>query len=258
MADTLSSSESDAPEAAQTAAKKKSPLARFGPLAVIAAAFAIVYANGWHEYLSLETLETYRADLAAWTADNYWAAIGVFMGIYILSTALSLPGASLLTIFGGFLFGLWAGTGAVVVSATVGATILFLAAKTALGDLLRTKADGFIGRMEKGFREDELSYMFILRLVPLFPFWGVNLSAGVLGVRLRNYLIATFFGIIPGSFVFVSIGAGAGAVLDRGESIELSGLLTQPFVLIPIVGLTLLSLIPIAYKRFARKSPEKA
>ena len=139
----------------------------------------------------------------------------------------------------------------IVVAATVGAAIVFLASKTALGGVLGKRVGGFAKRMEDGFRQGELSYMFILRLAPVFPFWGVNIAAGLLGVSLRNFLVGTFFGIIPGSFVYASIGAAAGAAFDAGEDVTLSGVLFKPETLIPIIGLIVLALIPVLLKRKA-------
>ena len=237
----------------ETQARKRSAIGRFLPLVVLLAAIGGIYASGLGRYLSLETLAEYRNVLQEWTETRYYLVLGLFALAYVLATALSLPGATMLSITGGFLFGLWVGTGVVVLSATVGATIVFTIAKTALGGKLRGAASGFLDRLQRGFQEDELSYMFILRLVPLFPFFVVNIAPAFLGVRLRNFLIATLFGIIPGAFVFVSVGSGAGEVLDRGETLDLSGLLLQPFFLIPVVGLVLLSLVPILYKRFARR-----
>ncbi|MEO1137225.1 MAG: VTT domain-containing protein, partial [Pseudomonadota bacterium] len=151
--------------------------------------------------------------------------------------------------FGGFLFGLWPGTPLIVVAATLGGMLIFLAAKTALGDMLSARAGGFAKRMEQGFREGELSYMFVLRLAPVFPFWAVNIVAGLMGVSFRNFMIGTFFGIIPGSFVYASIGAAAGAAFDAGENISLTGVLFKPETLTPIVGLIVLALIPVFLKR---------
>jgi len=181
--------------------------------------------------------------------------MGAFFVAYAAAVAISFPGASILTIFGGFLFGLWPGVPLIVTAATLGATIIFLVARTALGDFLTSRAEGFAKRMEKGFREGELSYMFILRLAPVFPFWGVNIAAGLLGVSLRNFLIGTFFGIIPGSFVYASIGAAAGAAFDAGEDVSLAGVLLKPETLTPIVGLIVLALIPVFLKR--KSAPEK-
>ena len=171
------------------------------------------------------------------------------MLVYAAMVAISFPGASVLTLFGGFMFGLWPGVPAIVLAATLGASIIFLISKTALGDILTKKAGGFARRMERGLREDELSYMFLLRLVPVFPFWGVNIAAGLLGVSFRNFVIGTVFGIIPGSFVYASIGNAAGAAFAAGEEISLAGVLTRPETLLPIAGLALLALLPIIVKR---------
>jgi len=139
-----------------------------------------------------------------------------------------------------------------VVAATIGATILFIAAKTALGDLLRAKAGPFLQKMEAGFREDALSYLLVLRLIPLFPFFIVNLVPAFLGVSLRVFVIATFGGIIPGSFVYATVGAGLGSIFDAGGEFSASGILT-PEIITALVGLAVLALLPVAYKRYKAK-----
>ena len=227
---------------------------RLLPLILIAAALVAFFALGLQRYFSIDTLRENREALNAWVAADPMLALGVFVLIYAGAVAISFPGASILTVFGGFLFGLWPGVPAIVIAATIGATLIFLAAKTALGDMLAKRASGFVKRMENGFREDELSYMFLLRLVPAFPFWAVNIAAGVIGVSLRNFVVGTSLGIIPGSFVYASIGNAAGAAFDAGEDVALSGILTQPSVLAPLVGLTLLALLPIVLKRFSKRA----
>jgi uncharacterized membrane protein YdjX (TVP38/TMEM64 family) len=221
------------------------------PLIVIAAALAAFFALGLHRYFTLDALRDNREALRAWVANDPLLASALFFIAYAAAVAISFPGASILTIFGGYLFGLWIGTPLIVFAATLGATIIFLAARTALSDYLSKRAGGLAKRMEKGFREGELSYMFILRLAPVFPFWGVNIAAGLLGVSLRNFVIGTFFGIIPGSFVYASIGAAAGAAFDAGEDISLAGVLLKPETLTPIAGLIVLALIPVFLKRKA-------
>lgn len=230
-------------------APKKSLLSRLLPVIVIALALGAFFFFDLDRYFSLESLRENRALLTDWVAARPFMALGLFILAYAAAVAISFPGASILTVFGGFLFGLWPGTPAIVFAATLGALIVFLAAKTALGDLLRGSAGGFAARMEKGFREDELSYMFLLRIVPVFPFWAINIAAGLLNVSTRNFIIGTFFGIIPGSFVYASIGNAAGAAFDAGEDVSLGGLLFQPSTLLPIVGLSLLALLPIILKR---------
>jgi uncharacterized membrane protein YdjX (TVP38/TMEM64 family) len=228
-----------------------SVLKRAAPALIIAAALTLFFALGLQRYFTLDTLRDNREALSAWVDAAPLRTMAIFAALYAAAVAISFPGASILTIFGGFLFGLWRGTPLIVIAATVGATIVFLASKTALGGVLSKRAGGLAKRMEEGFRQGELSYLFILRLAPVFPFWGVNIAAGLLGVSLRNFLIGTFFGIIPGSFVYASIGAAAGAAFDAGENVTLSGVLFKPETLIPIVGLIALALIPVLLKRKA-------
>jgi len=232
----------------------KSLLHRLLPLVIIGAALIAFFALGLHRYFTLDALRDNREALQRWVAADPLRAMAIFLAVYAAAVAISFPGASILTIFGGYLFGLWVGTPLIVIAATIGATLIFFAAKTALGDLLSKRAGGFAKRMEEGFRKGELSYMFILRLAPIFPFWAVNIAAGLMGVSLRNFLIGTFFGIIPGSFVYASIGAAAGAAFDAGEDISLTGVLLKPETLTPIVGLIVLALIPILLKR--KTAPE--
>ncbi len=230
----------------------QSSLRRIAPIALIAVALGLFFAFGLNRYFTLETLRENRDALRMWVDASPGLAIGLFVLAYAAAVAISFPGASILTVFGGFLFGLWPGVPAVVIAATIGATIIFLAAKTALGGFLSNRAGGFVKNMEDGFRENELNYMFILRLIPVFPFWAINIAAGLLGVSLRNFLIGTFFGIIPGSFVYTSIGAAAGAAFDAGDDVSLSGILFKPETLLPIIGLIGLAMIPIFLKRFSK------
>lgn len=233
-----------------TAAGGKSAIQRFAPLLVIAAALIGFFATGLHEYFSLDTLREHRETMTAWVEASPYLAIGLFVLVYAGAVAISFPGASILTIFGGFLFGLWPGVPAIVTGATIGAFIIFVAAKSAFADLLGSRASGFAKKMEEGFREDELSYMFLLRIMPVFPFWGVNIGAGLAGVSARNFILGTFFGIIPGTFVYASIGNAAGAAFDAGSEVSLSGILFKPETILPILGLAVLALIPIIVKRF--------
>jgi uncharacterized membrane protein YdjX (TVP38/TMEM64 family) len=176
-------------------------------------------------------------------------AVFTFIVIYTAVTALSIPGAVWITLAGGFIFGFWQGVIYVVFAATCGAVLIFLAARYAFADYFHAKAGPAIIRMEDGFRKNALSYLLFLRLVPVFPFWLVNLVPALLGVQLRTYIIGTFFGIIPGSLVFTWVGSGLGAVLDRGEMPNI-GIIFEPVVLFPIIGLSLLSIAPVLYKRY--------
>lgn len=228
-------------------------LRRAWPLALLLGGLGLAFAMGWHRYLSLETLHQHRETLQALVADHSLVAPLAYMLIYMAATAFSVPGGLFLTIAGGFLFGIVAGAGYAVIGATCGALVVFLAARTALGDLLRDRAGPFLQKMEAGFRENELNYLLVLRLIPIFPFWLVNIVPAFLGVSVRTYLIGTFLGIIPGCLVFTSLGSSIGGLLDTYNPDDPPNFLSivfEPQNIIPILGLIVLSLLPVAYKRF--------
>jgi len=219
------------------------------PLLLIIALTALFIGMGWHEYLSFEQLREHRLQLNDWVSTNPFIAPLVFILVYIAVVAFSLPGGTIMTLAGGFLFGgLWGGL-YTVVGATLGATAIFLIAKSSLGDALLAKAGKYMQTMRDGFNDNALSYMFVLRLVPLFPFFIVNLAPAFLGVPLRTYVIATFFGIMPATFVFAFAGSGLGQVFEQGESVSIAGVLT-PQMIGALAGLGLLSLLPVFYKKF--------
>ena len=220
---------------------------RLIPLAVLAAGLAAVFALGLDEHLTLAALAEHRVALTTFVAD--WGAVAVlaYVLVYALAVALSVPGATVLTVAGGFLFGTLVAAACAVIGATLGAVAVFLAARTALGDLLRRRAGPWIGRLERGFREHAFSYMLFLRLVPLFPFWLVNLVPAFLGVPLGVYTLATLIGIVPGALVYASVGNGLGAVLEAGGTPDLSTVLSAEVVL-PMLGLAVLALLPVAVR----------
>ncbi len=225
---------------------------RLLPVLVLAAGLIAFFAFDLDRLVSLDALKTHREFLQGWVAAQGALAWLIFGLIYVGAVALSIPGGAILTIAGGFLFGPYLATVVVVIGATCGATILFLAARYAFADFLRRKAGAAMKRMEDGFRTNALSYMLVLRLVPLFPFWLVNLVPAFLGVTIRTYFIGTLIGIIPGTFVYALVGDGAGAVLDAGKDLNL-GIIFEPRFLAPIVGLAVLACIPILYKRLAAR-----
>jgi uncharacterized membrane protein YdjX (TVP38/TMEM64 family) len=227
-------------------------LGRLIPLVILAAGLAAFFIFDLGQYVSLDALKENREFLQTFVAENTALAFTVYMAIYTVMVAFSLPGALIATLTGGFLFGTIFGGLATVVAATIGATIVFLIAKTALGDTLRAKAGPGIQKMEAGFQKNAFSYLMVLRLVPLFPFFLVNLAPAFLGVKLRTFIVATFFGIIPGTFVFASVGNGLGAIFDEGGEPNL-GIIFQPEVLGPILALAALSLVPVIYKRFSKE-----
>jgi len=189
---------------------------RFGrliPLAVLGAVMALVFATGLHHQLSLETLVRHRASLGAFVSAHQLSALAAFVGLYVVVVALSIPGAALLTVAGGFLFGVVIAGTAVVVGATVGATLVFLIARGAIGDFLVRRAGLRMARIGEGFRADAFNYLLFLRLVPVFPFWLVNLAPAIFGVGLGPFVAATALGIIPGTFAFAYVGQGLDSVI---------------------------------------------
>lgn len=231
---------------------RKGAFKRLLPLAVLVAGFVAFFAFDLDRFVSFQVLQDNRAELTAFVADNRLLAAILYMLAYLLMVAFSLPAATLVSILGGFLFGTALGTFLVVVGATAGATALFLIARSTLGAFLRERSGSAIRRMEEGFSKNAFSYLLILRLIPLFPFFLVNIVPALLGVKLRDYVLATALGIIPGVLVFVSVGAGAGAILDQGSVPGLEAFLEIEIIL-PLVGLLVLAMLPIVYKRF-RKS----
>ncbi|MEQ9639489.1 MAG: TVP38/TMEM64 family protein [Alphaproteobacteria bacterium] len=225
---------------------------RLWPLALLVAGFVAFKVTGASDYVGLDALREHRETLVGYVAEQALLAGLIYVGLYAVVTAFSLPVASLISIVGGFLFGTLLGGFFTVVGATIGATVLFLAAKTALGDPLREKAGAALQRMEAGFRENAFSYLLVLRLVPLFPFFVVNLVPAFLGVSLRTYVVATFIGIIPGSLVYCQVGTGLGSVLDSGEELSLANIVTVDIVL-ALCGLAALAMVPVVYKWIRRR-----
>ncbi len=233
----------------ETTQAPRNGLARHIPLLVILAVAAVGFFT-LGDYLTFETLRDNREALLAWRDANYWAMAAAFVGIYIVIVAFSLPGAAVASMTGGFLFGLFAGTVFNVFAATIGASAIFLAARWGLGESLTKRvesSEGTIKKLKDGLRENEISVLFLLRLVPVVPFFVANLVPALVGVRFRNFLITTALGIIPGGIVYTWIGVGLGGVFDRGETPDIS-LLWEPFVIGPIIGLCVLATLPIVIK----------
>lgn len=234
-------------------ASKGSLVKRWLPLGVLVAGLVLFFALGGNRYVTFETLRQHREELRQLIAAHGLVAGLGFILAYIAITAFSLPGGAVMTMFGGFLFGPPLAAVYVVIGATAGSTVLFLAARSSLGTFLAAKAGPFLHKMEKGFQQNALSYLLVLRLIPLFPFWLVNLVPALLGVSLGTYVIGTALGIVPGTIVYVSVGSGIGEVLDAGQTPNLD-IIFHARILLPLIGLAILALLPVAYKKFkARK-----
>ncbi len=236
---------------------------RLVPVAVIVAVMAATFATGWHRQLSLETLIRHRAILDAFVSEHWIQAQAAYLGLYVAAVALSIPGAALLTIAGGILFGAWIGAALAIVGATFGASLVFLAASGAFHDVFGRRAGALAGKLAAGFRANAFSYLLFLRLAPLFPFWLVNIVPALVGVSLSTFVAATAIGIIPATAVFAFVGEGFDSALSAKTAVfrdcmasggadcrfdfDLGAAFT-PQLIAALVGLGLLALLPVLIK----------
>jgi uncharacterized membrane protein YdjX (TVP38/TMEM64 family) len=247
-------------QTAATPTPSKPLLVRLWPLYIIVGGLALAISQGWHSYLSPTSLAENAAYLDALVKDKFVLVLLAYIVIYLLATAVMVP-ASALTIGGGFLFGVLIGAPATVIGATLGACVLFFATRSSIGGVLKEKAGPFLGKMEKGFNDDALSYMFSLRLVPAVPFAVANIAPGILGAKFRDYFLSTALGIIPGTVAYVWLGAALkGTLLEAaqtGEAIDAGALIKSSAAnFFPaLIALGVVSLIPIIYKKVFKKTP---
>jgi len=246
--------------------KNDNPLKKWGALGAIVLLLIGGYLAGLHEYFTLSSLIKHRGELAGFVSDNLVIAMVVYVLLYITIVAVSFPGASALTITSGLLFGGILAGFLTVIGATMGAVIIFLIARSSLGDVLEKKAGPFVSKMIAGFQKDQFQYLLTLRLTPVFPFWVVNIVPALLKMRVFPYALATFIGIIPGTFAFAYIGAGLDSVIAAQEvanpgcadagtcSIEVGALVTTD-LLIALAGLAVLSVIPFIIKKMRGGKP---
>lgn len=226
------------------------------PLFIIIVLMGIAYFSGIPEYLMFDHLKTHRENLLASIEAHPILSSILFMLLYISIVTLSLPGGAILSVVGGFLFGTLVGVILVVVSASIGATLIFLAAKTALGDVLKHKAQPFLQKMERGFKKNAANYLLFLRFIPVFPFWLVNIAPAFFQVRLWTYVWTTCIGIIPGSYIYTQAGTGLGAIFDTGEAFTV-GAIFNIQMRIALIVLGVFALIPIFVKPLVKKFGKK-
>lgn len=234
--------------------KHRSALLRYAPMAVIGVV-ALVGAFLLRDFLSFDALRENREALIAFRDSNFALTVLGFIFCYVLIVTFSLPGALIATLTGGFLFGTFLGAAVNVMAATIGATLIFSAARLGFGEKLRARmdaSDGLVAKIKKGLDEKQWSMLFFIRLVPAVPFFVANLIPAFLDVPLRRFVISTFLGIIPGSLVYTSVGAGLGEVFARGETPNL-GIIFEPHILLPILGLCVLSILPAIIKAVTGK-----
>lgn len=239
-----------------TLGKNSRRLVRFAPVGIVVLGLALGYAFGLQNYLSLGYLAEQRQALRAYVDANViWSAL-LFTGVYILAVAFSFPAASILTIFGGFLFGWLLGGSLVAVGATIGASILFMATRSAFGGFLRQRVDGVGKKLADGFRENAFGYLFVIRLAPVFPFFVVNIAAALFDISLARFVAATFFGILPGTFAYAYLGQGVDSVMiaaqEAGRQAQISDLVTREITL-AFFALAVVALIPTIVKQVRQR-----
>jgi len=217
--------------------------AKIAVIAALALGIAAFFYFDLWAFLSFDYLKQNRDRLLDYTHANYGVAVVIFIGVYIAQTAFSLPGGLILTLAGGFLFGSVLGTLFVNLGATTGATLAFLAARYVLRDWVESRFGAKLNAIQTGFEQNALSYLLTLRLIPLFPFFLVNLASGITRVKTGVYVMATAVGIIPGSFVYAYAGRQLGGIDSPAE-------IASPRVLLAFVFLGALALLPVAYKKF--------
>lgn len=211
---------------------------------------AVLGALMLRDHLNFEALRDNRAALLAFRDQHFALAVGGFILAYMAIVALSLPGATVATLTGGFLFGTFPGVLFNVTGATLGAVAIFLAARWGLGARLATKmqaSDGMVKRIKDGIDANQWSMLLLMRLIPAVPFFAANLIPAFVGVPLHRFAISTFLGIIPGALVYTSVGAGLGETFDRGETPDL-GIIFAPHILLPLLGLAILAALPLIIK----------
>ncbi len=215
-------------------------------LGIIGVAVGLFFYFDFGQYLSLESLKSNRDSLNQFYEENTWKMIFIFIGIYIITVALSLPGATILTLAAGAIFGSLTGTLVVNVGATIGATLAFLAARFLLRDWVEQKFGGKLKPFNDGFSNNAINYMLFLRLVPLFPFFLVNLVSGLTKIRLPIYFFGTMFGTLPGTFVYANAGSNLASINSLSD-------IASPGVLGAFALLGLFALIPAVYNKIKNK-----
>ena len=215
----------------------------------LAATIVLLWATGLTDHLSWAGLAREQAALKLWVAAHPALAPCLFVLLYFASAALSLPQGVLLTMTGGLLFGPLLGGALAVTGATTGAVTLFLIARSAFGDGMARKGGAVLGKLREELRRNGFFYLLTLRLLPVVPFWVINLAAPLAGVRLVHFAVATLFGIMPATFIMASVGSGLSGVLARGERPSAGVIVSWP-VLGPLLGLAALSLAPVLWRKW--------
>ncbi|MDA0333001.1 MAG: TVP38/TMEM64 family protein [Candidatus Puniceispirillaceae bacterium] len=225
----------------------KRGIGKWGLPAILLCGLAGFFATGLHQLISWETVARHYAEISHFIEQNRTASYLGFVLFYTAVVAFSLPIASLLTLAAGALLG-WPAIGLIVVAATAGASLLFIAARGLFRDVLRARAGPFFAKLEAGFTKNAFGYLLFLRLMPAAPFWAVNILPAFSGMRLAPFIGATAIGIIPGTSVYVAVGRGFDHLLAQGKTPNLA-VLNTPHIWLPLAGLALLALLPTVYRQ---------
>ena len=231
---------------------RRATLLRLLPLLVVLAILAIAWSKGWHRLLTLDEVVQRRVDLQAMVDANAVQAAALFIAVYVVSVAISLPVSAALTVTAGFLFGWLPGAAAALVGATIGATLMFLVARSTFGGTLRNRLAGRFDTLASGFERDAFTYLLVLRLAPIFPFFVMNIVPALFRITLRQYVAATFLGIIPGALAYSYLGRGLDTVVEAAAASgdELSpGDLATPQIMLAFVLLGIVAVVPAVVRR---------
>ena len=232
-------------------------LRRFGPIALIAALLIVVVASGALNHLSLSELKVHRASLSAQVNAHPLASLAIYLGLYVLVIAACVPGPGFMNTAGGFLFGTLVAGFAAEAACIIGGVIVFLACRTAFGDFIARRAGPLVRKAEAALSGDPFSWVLTLRLIPVAPFFVVNIAAGMARVPLSAFVAGTAIGSAPSSFIFAGLGAGLGELFDRDAHLG-PELFETPQIMLPLAGLAVLSIAPILWRRFSKRTRPSA
>ena len=233
---------------------------RFVPAVVLAGLFVFGLASGVARHFSITELRAHHHELHLYAIAHPVLAAGLYVLLFVIAVASGLPVALVLTIAGGMIFGPWTGAGLTMFSATVGATLTYAAARLAMGSALQARllgSDGMVRRIVDGFGRNTFSHILTMRLIPLFPFSPVNIAAGLVQAPLRPFVLATLLGEVPTATIYASFGSGLGRALSAGAKPPLDHL-RDPWLILPLVGLALLSLAPSLIGWWGRRRAQRA
>jgi len=227
----------------QSQSKSSIPWMKILILLIFVGGFSAFFLLGGDQFLNFSMLKANRDRLLAYTLDHYWSILIGAMAVYTASTALSLPVATILSLTIGFLFGLWVGAAIILFSATLGATLAFLAARYVFAEAAARRMGGMAKKLILEFHRNDFNYLLFLRLVPLFPFWLINLAAAFTPIKVQTYVLATAIGIIPGAFVFTNLGQSLGRIDSTDQLLSFK-------TISALILLGIFALIPVFVKKF--------